>query len=117
MNELGLPCAQGRIETQRGPEWSAFEWASAVRKTIEVLIAEISCRAIWKLISSFVDGDLDPQLRAQMEEHLRKCTHCAALMDGTKNVVRLMADERTFELPAGFGERLREHLNNIRDKK
>ena len=86
-------------------------------ETIEVLMAEISCRAIWKLISSFVDGDLDPHLRAQLEKHLRKCAHCAALVDGTKNVVRLMADERTFELPRGFSERLREHLDNMRDKK
>ncbi len=78
-----------------------------------MLIIEVSCRALRKLVSSFIDGDLEPELRTQLEEHLRKCHHCRALVQGTENVIRLVADDRTFELPSGFGERLRKSLDKL----
>lgn len=81
-----------------------------------MLIVEISCREVWKLISSFIDGDLDPDLRMQLQEHLSKCRHCTALVRGSENLVRLMADERVFEIPSGFSQRLRKHLHNIARK-
>ncbi|HWC16715.1 MAG TPA: anti-sigma factor, partial [Terriglobales bacterium] len=67
-----------------------------------------------KLISSLIDGELDPELQTRLEAHLEKCTHCKALVDGTTNVVHLVADERAFELPSGFAERLRDHIEKIR---
>jgi hypothetical protein len=45
-----------------------------------------------------------------MEEHFKGCEHCTAVLDGTKNVVRLVGDGRTFNLPAGFSERLKDRL-------
>lgn len=75
-----------------------------------MLIKEISCRAVRKLVSSLIDGELDPELRTRLEVHLQKCHHCKALVDGTKNVVHLVADDRTFELPSGFAERLRQRI-------
>jgi anti-sigma factor RsiW len=77
-----------------------------------VLVIEISCRAIHKLISEYVDGELDPQLRARLEEHFRVCRHCTAILDGTKNIVRLALGGRVFDLPAGFGQRL---LNRLKE--
>jgi anti-sigma factor RsiW len=78
-----------------------------------VLILEISCRAVWKLLSSYIDGELGPETHRNLEAHLSKCNHCKALIDGAKNVVRLVADERTFDLPPGFAERLRKSIEKI----
>ena len=47
-----------------------------------------------------------PDLRADIDRHLETCEICSAVLDSTRNVVILMADERVFELPAGFSERL-----------
>jgi len=41
-----------------------------------------------------------------MEAHFKVCKHCSAVLDGTRNVVKLVADEAEFEVPAGFGSRL-----------
>jgi len=79
-----------------------------------VLIIEISCWAVRKLISSLVDGELDPEFQMRIEDHLRNCNHCKALVDGTRNVVHLVADERAFELPAGFAERLQQSIEKLR---
>jgi len=44
-------------------------------------------------------------------EHLLHCSHCSAIFDGLRNVVRLIGDSRTFNLPVGFSQRLREKLS------
>jgi anti-sigma factor RsiW len=67
---------------------------------------EISCVEVWREISNYIDGEVDPELRARIEAHFKNCRHCSAIHDGTRNVVRLIADGETFELPAGFSTRL-----------
>jgi anti-sigma factor RsiW len=72
-----------------------------------VAVIEISCVEVWQEVSNYIDGTLDPALRQRMEEHFKGCEHCTAVVDGTRNVVRLVGDGRVFDLPAGFGERLK----------
>ena len=71
---------------------------------------EISCLEVFRQISNFIEGELDPQLRARMEAHFKDCAHCSAIVDGTRNVVRLVGDGKTFDLPIGFSERLKKRL-------
>lgn len=73
---------------------------------------EISCLEVWREISNYVDETVDPELRARMEEHLKHCDHCSAVLDGARNVVSLVADGRSFELPKGFGRRLYQRLKD-----
>ena len=73
---------------------------------------EISCLEVWREISNYLDESVGAELRARMEEHLRHCNHCAAILDGTRNVVSLVADGRSFELPKGFGQRLYQRLKD-----
>ena len=71
---------------------------------------EISCREVIRELSTFIDQGGSAELAAQIEEHLAKCRHCSAIYDGTRNLIRLVGDERVFELPAGFSQRLRKRL-------
>jgi anti-sigma factor (TIGR02949 family) len=66
----------------------------------------ISCIEVFRLISDYVDGDVDPTLRARMEAHFKDCDHCSAVLDGTNNVVRLVGNGQTFEVPANFRKKL-----------
>lgn len=72
----------------------------------------IHCRDVWREISNYLDDDISPDMRAELEAHLANCRHCAALIDSTRNVLLLIADERVFSLPIGFSERLRKRLEN-----
>lgn len=80
----------------------------------EQQIIEIDCEHVILQISNYIEGDITQELRARMEEHIRGCKHCAAVLDGTSNTLRLLADGKAFdalfELPAGFSERLRQRL-------
>jgi predicted anti-sigma-YlaC factor YlaD len=71
---------------------------------------EISCEHVLREVSNYLDGEVDPALRAAVEEHVRGCKRCAAVLDGTRNVVQLIADERVLELPLGYEQRLRQKL-------
>ena len=71
----------------------------------------MNCRHVWDYISGYLDNTLDAQTRADVEEHLAHCEICSAVLDSTRNVVVLMADDRVFELPAGFSARLHARLD------
>ena len=66
----------------------------------------IDCRHVFREISNYVEGEVDAALRARMEAHFKECAHCTAVLDGTRNVLRLVGDGEVFELPAGFSQRL-----------
>ena len=69
-------------------------------------VVQIDCRQILRELSDYLDADLPPQLRLQIERHLKECDHCTAVYDGVRNVVRLLGDEKVIELPEGLSERL-----------
>ena len=70
----------------------------------------VSCEEVWREISNYLDGEVDPARRAAMEEHFRACKHCTAVLDGMRNVVQLYGDERMVEVPLGFSHRLQQRL-------
>jgi len=78
---------------------------------------ELDCEEVWRHISEYIDDDVDPDLRASMALHFKDCAHCSAVLDGARNVVELVADGRTFELPAKVSQRLYAKLNqHLADK-
>jgi len=70
----------------------------------------IDCRHVWREISNYIENDISPDLRAEIDEHLAQCRNCTAVLDGAHNVILLIGDERAFPLPAGFSARLQEKL-------
>jgi len=75
------------------------------------MVVEISCEEVWREISNDLEGEISGEMRARMEEHFKGCKHCTAVLDGTRNVVRLVGDATAFEVPAGFSDRLYRKLN------
>jgi hypothetical protein len=70
----------------------------------------VNCERMWIEISNYIEGEVDLTLRSAMDEHFRTCTHCASVLQGTRNVIQLYGDERMIEVPAGFGRRLERRL-------
>jgi len=73
-------------------------------------MVKLNCEQVWREISNYLEGDLDPGLRSAMDEHFRTCTKCVSVLQGTRNVIRLYSDERMIEAPSGFGKRLERRL-------
>jgi anti-sigma factor RsiW len=79
------------------------------RKGDEAMV--VSCEEVWREVSDYLDGEVEPGLRVAMQEHIRGCKRCAAVVDGTRNVLQLYGDERMLEVPHGFSQRLHQRLD------
>jgi predicted anti-sigma-YlaC factor YlaD len=78
---------------------------------------KLDCKRVWEHFSEYIDHRLEPSVLADMEKHLENCEVCSAILDSTRNVLVLTADNRTFELPVGFSERLHRRLETaLREK-
>jgi predicted anti-sigma-YlaC factor YlaD len=76
---------------------------------------EITCRQVWRELSNYCDDDLTLELKGRIEQHLSVCNHCRALMDGMRNLVTIIVDDRALDLPDEVRRRLysrwADHLN------
>jgi predicted anti-sigma-YlaC factor YlaD len=70
----------------------------------------IECKHVWDHISGYLDGTLSSEVLEQVQQHLEHCEICSAILDSTRNILILTADDRVFELPLGFSERLHARL-------
>jgi anti-sigma factor RsiW len=71
----------------------------------------LECKHVWDYISGYLDGTLDAEVREQVQRHLEHCEICSAILDSTRNIIILTADDRVFELPVGYSERLHARLD------
>jgi anti-sigma factor RsiW len=70
----------------------------------------LDCKHVWDQISNYIEGEVPLELREAIETHLAHCRHCAAVLDSTRNILVLIGDDRTFELPLGYSARLHARL-------
>jgi predicted anti-sigma-YlaC factor YlaD len=73
----------------------------------------VSCKTIVAHLSEYVDGDATLEMRQKIERHLRGCRRCSAVYDSTRKMLVITGDERVFEIPTGFSERLHGFLNKM----
>lgn len=99
---MARPRGRSRTQGKRGPVTQS-EFA-------------IDCREVLREISNYMEQDVPAELRARLEAHFQECNHCRAVLDGTGNLLRLVGDGRAFDLPAGFGQRLRQRIAAARRK-
>ena len=74
---------------------------------------KLDCKHVWEHISGYLDQQLDPALLEAVERHLETCEVCSAILDSTRNILVLTADDRTYELPVGYSERLHAKLKAV----
>jgi hypothetical protein len=63
--------------------------------------------------SNYLDAEIPADLRESREKHFSACTHCTAVLDGTRNVVASVGDGTLFQMPEGFSKRLYEKIRNL----
>ncbi len=71
----------------------------------------VNCEEVWREVSNYLDGEVGPALRGAIEEHVRGCERCAAVVQGMRNVITLYGDECMLEVPLGFSQRLHRRLD------
>lgn len=70
----------------------------------------LECKHVWDYVSEFLDDSLPSESRELVQRHLENCEICSAILDSTRNILILTGDDRVFELPAGYSDRLHARL-------
>lgn len=71
---------------------------------------ESECDRIRGYFSPLLDGELDPETQAAVEEHLAECSACLRELDAYKKVTQLYLGQAHVSAPADFEEQLRNRL-------
>ena len=53
------------------------------------ILADHDCHELLITLSDYVDGDLDPQICAQIEAHIDGCTNCRMVVETLKGTITL----------------------------
>ena len=71
---------------------------------------DMPCRDVVEIVTSYLEGDLDPSLRARFEAHLADCPDCALYVDQMRQTVGLTGATGHVE---ELAPELRAHLEHV----
>jgi len=80
--------------------------SGSATESLESLGQMVSCKLVRLELSNFIDGDIDPNLRSAINDHLRQCHSCAALNSSTWNLLCIIRNECVCQVPNGYSGRL-----------
>lgn len=71
-----------------------------------------NCKSLLNSLSSYIDGELEAKLCAELEHHLADCDKCRIVVDSLRKTVSLYHDsDAEIELPEDIRLRLFHALN------
>ena len=70
----------------------------------------LNCKKAINQLTSYLDGELDKELRDTLQTHLDKCQHCHVVFDTTRKTIELYCDGKIFSLPDDVHTRLHDAL-------
>jgi anti-sigma factor RsiW len=66
----------------------------------------LNCKGVIRELSNYIDGDLDPTVKQELEHHLEHCEDCTMIVDQTKKSIEILCDSRPVELTPDVRSRL-----------
>jgi predicted anti-sigma-YlaC factor YlaD len=70
----------------------------------------VNCKKVFLEVSNYLDGDIDPEVRATIEHHMKLCHHCQVVVDTMRKTIELYCDGQLFPLPETVRDRLHDVL-------
>lgn len=70
----------------------------------------VTCRQLVDLLSDYVDGELPPKLRRQLEAHVQDCEPCMAFINTFKQTQTMARTLHSEDMPPELRQRLHDFL-------
>lgn len=70
----------------------------------------MKCEELLKILSDYIDGEIDPRFCEGFERHLAECDPCQVVVDTIRKTITLYRNSEPLELPLEFRERLHRTL-------
>jgi anti-sigma factor RsiW len=66
----------------------------------------LNCKGLINELADYLDKALDPAMRAELEQHLGRCTKCRVIVDTTKKTIDIFCNAEPAPLPSEVRSRL-----------
>ena len=59
----------------------------------------ITCEEFFAEFADYLENQVSPEVRQELELHLSQCRACHVLYDSTRKTIRIVSESNSFELP------------------
>ena len=77
----------------------------------------MNCKGLIRELSNYLDGDLEPTVKAELERHLEHCDDCRLIVDTTRKTVQIFCGSEPVPLPTDVKTRLHAALHERIEKR
>jgi len=67
----------------------------------------VNCTEFLAKLTDYFDGRIDPDLLAEVKQHLCSCHHCEVVVDTTRKTIDIYRGQELYNLPDEVSTRLR----------
>ena len=72
----------------------------------------MNCTEFLAKLTDYFDGQIDPELLAEVKEHLGACHHCEVVVSTTQQTISIYRHHETYAFPEDLASRLRAAVMN-----
>ncbi len=73
----------------------------------------LDCRHVLAELSNYLDGEVSPEVKQALEEHLAKCRRCSLVYNTTRKTLKVVTEVGALEVPLEADARLRARLRGL----
>ncbi len=66
----------------------------------------MTCTEFLSKLDDYFDGNVDADVLAEVQAHVKKCSHCEVVMDTTRKTISIYRENEVYEFPEELRERL-----------
>ena len=70
----------------------------------------MKCEDLLRVLNDYVEGDIDPAVCEEFQEHLAGCNPCRVVVDNIRNTIDLYKADEPYPMPPEFCQQLRSCL-------
>jgi len=67
----------------------------------------VNCTDFLAKLTDYFDGHIDPELLAEVKQHIGTCHHCEVVVDTTRKTIEVFRGNQTYELPEDLHLRMK----------
>jgi anti-sigma factor RsiW len=70
----------------------------------------MNCKGLIAELTEYLDGAMEPSIRAELEQHLMKCQNCRVVVNTTRKTIEIFCNAEPAPLPEDVRGRLHDAL-------
>jgi len=71
---------------------------------------QVNCTDFLAKLTDYFDGEIEPELLAEVKEHLGTCSHCDVVVNTTRKTIEVYRGHQPYEFPDELSDRLRKAI-------